>query len=94
MKPLIAVCITIYNESREQLEGTIDGVLANMKIFNERANISSSEVVVVVIFDGIDKMNQSSEEKHSMIEYFRDLDRTFAISEMPRFEAQEGQNEQ
>jgi len=30
MKPLIAVCITIYNESREQLEGTIEGVLANM----------------------------------------------------------------
>jgi hypothetical protein len=55
-----------------------------LEIFNTKG-VSSSEIVVVVIFDGIDKINNSSDEKSNVLKYFNELDWEFGISEEPAF---------
>ncbi|KAL4487126.1 hypothetical protein ABPG72_001578 [Tetrahymena utriculariae] len=75
IKPKLAICITMYNEARKELESSLDGILRNMKHFKKNLGIQNEEIVVVVIYDGIDKINNEKDPDDNMIEYFKLWDR-------------------
>ena len=56
IQPKLAICITVYYESRSQLEKTINGIYQDLNIFKNN-NIEPYQIVVIVIFDGIEKLN-------------------------------------
>jgi chitin synthase len=66
VKPRICVCVTIYNESRKDLEESLDGLLENLSIFKKELKIHNHEMVVVVVFDGIDRMRTSKDKDLSV----------------------------
>ena len=51
-KVQLLVCVTIYNESRRALERTLSGIQRNLQHFC-KIGVSSEQIVVVVIQDGI-----------------------------------------
>ena len=57
-----------------------------MNYLNKTAKMCSSDIAVVVIYDGIDKMNDKTDEKETMMGYFRDLDQKFHISALQEFQ--------
>lgn len=57
------VCVTMYNESLELFLKTLQGIQSNLPGFNQ-IGISPERIVVVVIQDGIMKMDKS------VVEYF------------------------
>jgi hypothetical protein len=62
-----------------------------MPIFNENG-IFSSEIVVIVIFDGIDKIKRSDDPSQDVLTYFEDLDWEFDISGEPQIPTNLNQN--
>lgn len=42
-----------------------------MKHFKKDLNISNEEIVVVIIYDGIDRINCSKDSEDNMIDYFK-----------------------
>lgn len=62
------ICITMYNESRDELLETLQGVYDNLPAFLE-AGICTEDIAVCVLCDGILSLNKTC------VEYFKDLDR-------------------
>ncbi|KRX06345.1 hypothetical protein PPERSA_04958 [Pseudocohnilembus persalinus] len=55
------ICVTMYNESYEMLERTLVGIQQNLANF-EKMGLDSRNFAVVVIQDGIEKMNPQIKE--------------------------------
>jgi len=70
IKPKLAICITVYNETRSQLEKTILGIYSDLKTFKTNG-ISPFEILVIVIYDGIEKLNVEGGTDESMIQMFQ-----------------------
>lgn len=56
------------------LKATIKGIQESNKDFLEKAGIMSHEIIVVVIFDGIEHLNASKDQTENMISYFNEID--------------------
>jgi hypothetical protein len=56
------------------LKSTIKGIQESYKHFYQKAGIMSHEIVLVVIFDGIEKVNCSKDQTENMINYFNEWD--------------------
>ena len=55
-KVQILICITMYNENRDALKGTLLGIQRNLRLFKQMG-ISSDQIVAVILQDGILKMH-------------------------------------
>ena len=70
----------MYNESKNAINLTLNGIYDNL-IHLEEQGISSEEVAVVLMQDGILKLVSNRQKrlyakgKNSMVEFFRELDR-------------------
>lgn len=64
----ILICVTLFNETAEQLTQTLNGIYANLFEFST-ISIRPDEILVIVIADGILFLNET------MKEYFNKLDR-------------------
>lgn len=53
------------------LEETLDGIVSNISTFKKECNISNNEILVIVLYDGIDRINASKDSEDSMLEYFK-----------------------
>ena len=69
----MAICVTVYNETRDQLERTLDGLIKGITYF-QQVKIKAHEIVVVVIFDGMDKLNNDESNERSMLKKFQYYD--------------------
>ena len=58
----LAICICVYSEPKSMLKGTIKGIQESYKYFLERAGILPHEIILTVIFDGIEKVNNSKDQ--------------------------------
>ncbi|KAL4456937.1 hypothetical protein ABPG74_014575 [Tetrahymena malaccensis] len=74
IKPKMIICVTMYNEPRKELEETLDGIVSNISTFKQECNISNNEILVIVVYDGIDRMNSSKDSDDSMLDYFSTWD--------------------
>ncbi|KAL4456936.1 hypothetical protein ABPG74_014574 [Tetrahymena malaccensis] len=75
IEPKLMICITMYNESRKELESTLNGIFKNVKTFKEECLIDNLEIVVVIIYDGMNKLCTTTQEEiididEDMLEYF------------------------
>jgi hypothetical protein len=52
------------------LKSTIKGIQESYKHFYQKAGIMSHEIVLVVVFDGIETVNNSKDQTENMISYF------------------------
>ncbi|KRW99162.1 hypothetical protein PPERSA_07405 [Pseudocohnilembus persalinus] len=62
------ICVTMYAEDRKMLEKTLKGIQKNVRNFNLQYNISPEQIVVVVLQDGIMKMQEE------MVDFFCEKD--------------------
>ena len=51
------VCVTVYNETAEEIEETLKGIAENAERFKDYG--INVEIVIVVIFDGIQAIHNS-----------------------------------
>jgi hypothetical protein len=56
------------------LKATIKGIQESNKDFLAKAGIMSHEIIVVVIFDGIEHLNSSKDQTENMISFFNEID--------------------
>lgn len=56
------------------LKNTIKGIQESYKPFLEKAGIMPHEIIIVVIFDGIEKINNSRDQTENMISFFKEID--------------------
>jgi hypothetical protein len=56
------------------LKATIKGIQESNKDFLAKAGIMSHEIIVVVIFDGIEHLNASKDQTENMISFFNEID--------------------
>ncbi|EAR99425.3 chitin synthase (macronuclear) [Tetrahymena thermophila SB210] len=75
IEPKLMICITMYNESRKELESTLNGIFKNVKTFKEECLVDNLEIVVVIIYDGMNKLCTTTQEElvdidEDMLEYF------------------------
>lgn len=71
--------MTVYNEEKNLLEKTLNGLLANLMEF-KKMGISNNEMLIVVMFDGIDKINDDAEDNDkNMFKLFWEFDTVFGI---------------
>lgn len=56
------------------LKSTIKGIQESYKYFLEKAGIMPHEIILTVIFDGIQKVNASKDQTENMISYFNEID--------------------
>ena len=70
----LAICICVYSEAKHMLKSTIKGIQESNKDFLQRAGIMSHEIIVVVIFDGIEHLNNSKDQTENMISFFNEID--------------------
>lgn len=56
------------------LKSTIKGIQASYKHFLEKAGILPHEIIMTVIFDGIEKVNDSKDQTENMISFFKEID--------------------
>ena len=52
------VCVTVYNETADELVGTLNGIAENAERFLE-SGIDPRELAVVIVFDGIKVIHES-----------------------------------
>lgn len=76
------ICITVYNETRDQLQLTIDGILKNLPHF-KKAGVANHEIIVVVMYDGIEKLNNSSKPDENLFNMFDEFDKFLDIKDFP-----------
>lgn len=57
-KPEMIVCVTVYNETAEELAETLNGIAENAERFLDYG-IDPRELMVVIIFDGIKAIHES-----------------------------------
>jgi len=84
-RPTSLICITIYNESLEELEKTLDSVRENLTIFQNNG-IQTFEILVVIIFDGIAKMNNENNQLKSIVEFFKAMEIEYKIVDQKQIE--------
>jgi hypothetical protein len=70
----LAICICVYSEPKHMLKTTIKGIQESNKEFLSKAGIMSHEIIVVVIFDGIEHLNSSKDQTENMISFFNEID--------------------
>jgi hypothetical protein len=76
----VLVCICMYNESRNAIETTLNGIYTNLGPLRENG-VTEDDIAVVLIQDGILKLVQDRvrrtyvKKEHSMVEFYRELDR-------------------
>jgi hypothetical protein len=56
------------------LKTTIKGIQESNKDFLSKAGIMSHEIIVIVIFDGIEHLNSSRDQTENMISFFNEID--------------------
>lgn len=56
------------------LKTTIKGIQESNKDFLAKAGIMSHEIIVVVVFDGIEHLNASKDQTENMISFFNEID--------------------
>lgn len=56
------------------LKKTLEGISRNYYTFFERAGIHSHEIAVVIMFDGIEYLNNSKQSDKNMFNLFREFD--------------------
>lgn len=69
------ICVTMYAEDRQMLKNTLKGIQRNVKNFKEY-NISQEQIVVVVIQDGILKMQGEMEDLFNELDEEREANMT------------------
>ncbi len=79
-KTRLAICVTVYNETRDQLEHTLDGLIKGLHRFKDKG-IDFYEIVVIVIFDGIDKMCVDKSNEKSMLKLFSKYDSEYDLAQ-------------
>ena len=70
----LAICICVYSEPKFMLKNTIKGIQESYKPFLEKAGILPHEIIITVIFDGIEKINNSNDQTENMISFFKEKD--------------------
>jgi hypothetical protein len=70
----LAICVCVYSEPKHMLKSTIKGIQESYKHFYQQAGIMPHEIVLVVIFDRIEKINNSKDQTENMISYFNEWD--------------------
>ncbi len=76
----ILICVCMYNESKNAINLTLNGIYDNLGHLKEQG-FSSEEIGVVLIQDGILKLvadrktRTYAKGKNSMVEFYRELDR-------------------
>lgn len=71
---LFLICITVYNETFEELKSTLDSIYQNVSTFTKRESFSEKQFMILVIFDGINHISESIEK-----EIFLKLETKFEI---------------
>lgn len=56
------------------LKQTIKGIQDSYRSFMDKAGILPHEIIIVAIFDGIEKVNNSTDHTENMISYFNKYD--------------------
>jgi transposase-like protein len=56
------------------LKSTIKGIQESYRHFLDNAGIMPHEIIMTVIFDGIEKINNSKDQTENMISYFNEID--------------------
>jgi hypothetical protein len=56
------------------LKNTIKGIQQSYKHFLNKAGILPHEIILTVIFDGIEKLNNSKDQTENMISFFHEID--------------------
>lgn len=56
------------------LKTTIKGIQESNRDFLDKAGIMSHEIIVVVIFDGIEHLNASKDQTENMVSLFSEID--------------------
>lgn len=51
------VCVTVYNETAEEIEETLKGIAENAERFQDYS--IDTEIIIIVIFDGIKAIHES-----------------------------------
>ena len=67
----VAICITVYSEDKRMLKKTLEGIKNNYEEFYEKAAIHSHQIVVIIIFDGIEHLNNDKQSDKNMFNLFR-----------------------
>jgi len=72
-RPKLAICITMYNEDEGLLQWTLRGIIQNYNAMysNDELHMRQSDMVVVVVCDGYDKICQSFKDwahKHELLD--------------------------
>lgn len=74
LKIRVAICVTVYSEDKAMLKKTLEGIEKNYATFFDKAGIQSHEIVVVIMFDGIEFMNNDKQSDRNMFNLFREFD--------------------
>ena len=70
----LVICVCAYNENRSMIEKSLFGIYCSLRKFRER-NIHSSNIVVMVIFDGIEQVNhKGDQDEESILTFFKRID--------------------
>lgn len=56
------------------LKNTIKGIQQSYNTFRDKAGILPHEIIITVIFDGIEKLNNSNDQTENMISFFDEID--------------------
>jgi hypothetical protein len=56
------------------LKSTIKGIQESYRYFLDNAGIMPHEIIMCVIFDGIEKINNSKDQTENMISFFNEID--------------------
>lgn len=72
----VLVCICMYNESKNAIQTTLEGIYSNLGPLKENG-VSEHDIAVVLIQDGILKLVKDrvrrtyAKDEHSMVEFYR-----------------------
>lgn len=73
IQPKLAICICVYNEEKRMLIESLDNIYNNLEAFKTVAGIDSEQIVVTVIFDGIESVSRGDFDE-DMITLFDEHD--------------------
>ncbi|KRW98488.1 hypothetical protein PPERSA_03319 [Pseudocohnilembus persalinus] len=85
----LIICVSATDEGNDKLDLTMKGIQNNMKHF-QKQGIQPNEILVIVIFDGIDKINNNLDQKSENVFYhtFTPYDLYYQINEKKSMEYQ------
>lgn len=79
----LAICVCVYSESKSMLKSTLRGIQENYRLFEKEAGILEHEIIIIVIFDGIEKMNNSADQTENMTTLFHEIDIRNGFAKQP-----------